>query len=209
MPCRKLLIFLPTILLLFACGKPRENAKNVFYWNIGQGYNSMDPAFASTQANIWVVNQLFNGLVELDDSLHIIPAIATRWDISADGLLYTFHLRPEVFFHNDKCFPGGKGRKLTASDFVYSFQRLMDPATAARGKWVFQDKVAENGFIATNDSTLQIKLTKPYRPFLQLLSLKFCSVVPREAIEAYGKDFRAHPVGTGPFYLKYYYEGDE
>nr|MDQ3073744.1 ABC transporter substrate-binding protein [Bacteroidota bacterium] len=101
------------------------------------GFTSADPAFTSTQPNIWVVHQLFNGLVALDDSLRIIPSISKRWNISENGLEYTFHIRDSVFFHDDACFPGGNGRKVTASDFVYSFTRIIDGATASPGAWVF------------------------------------------------------------------------
>jgi peptide/nickel transport system substrate-binding protein len=124
--------FLPLCFLLAGCGSGQRHPKNVFYWNIAAAFSSMDPAFASSQSNIWVVNQLFNGLVELDDSLHIVPSIARKWEISADGRIYTFHLRTDVFFHDDPSFPGGKGRKITATDFVYSFHRVIDTSVASK-----------------------------------------------------------------------------
>jgi peptide/nickel transport system substrate-binding protein len=182
---------------------------------MASGITSMDPAFARIQSNIWVVNQIFEGLVSIDDSLRIIPAIAKRWVISKDGLTYTFILRNDVYFHEDKCFKSKTERKVKASDFVFSFYRLIDPTTASPGAWIFNDKVAknrdvkDNAFQALNDSTFQIKLSKPFRPFLQLLTLKYASVVPEEAIKMYDKEFRIHPVGTGPFQLKYNYEGEK
>jgi peptide/nickel transport system substrate-binding protein len=172
----------------------------------------MDPAFARIQNNIWMVNQLFNGLVDLNDSLKIQPSLAKSWNISEDGLTYTFNLQKGVFFHRSEAF-SGKPRQFIAADVVYSFTRLIDPAVASPGAWIFNDKIdSMNGkpaFVAVNDSTFQLKIKKPFGPMLQLLSLKYCSIVPREAIDFYGKDFRSHPVGTGPFMLKDYYEGEK
>jgi oligopeptide transport system substrate-binding protein len=206
----KHIIFFLSVLILGSCGSDRQKDKDVFNWNIAAGFSSMDPAFAKTQSNIWVVNQVFNTLVELDDSLKIQPSLAKSWEISQNGYIYTFHLRTDVYFQDDSLFPGGKGRKMTARDVVYSFSRLIASQTASPGAWVFNDKVnSKNPFRVINDSTLSIGLIKPYRPFLQLLTLKYCSVVPQEIVAHYGKDFRTHPVGTGPFKLKYYYEGEK
>lgn len=172
----------------------------------------MDPAFARIQNNIWIVNQVFNGLVELDDSLKIKPGLAKKWDISADGLTYTFHLRRGVFFHDNEAFKNIP-REFTANDVVYSFTRLIDPSVASPGAWVFNGVIDSLGgmpaFIAVNDSTFQLKIKKPFGPMLQLLSLKYCCIVPHEAVAFYGKDFRSHPIGTGPFRLKNYYEGEK
>lgn len=182
------------------CNHQAEDKGKFFRYNQASGITSLDPAFSSDLANIWAVNQLFNSLVQLNDSLQIEPCIAKSWDISADGLIYTFHLRDDVFFHDDVCFNGGRGRKAVAGDVVFSFIRLIDPATAARGSWVFNGTVdTVEPFKAIDDSTFQLKLLKPFRPMLGILSMQYCSVIPHEAIEQYGKGFRAHPVGTGPF----------
>jgi peptide/nickel transport system substrate-binding protein len=92
----------------------------------------------------------------------------------------------------------------------YSFRRLVDPATASPGAWIFsQVEQTSRGysFHALNDSVFEIRLKKPFTALLGLLSMQYCSVVPHEAIEKYGNDFRQHPVGTGPFYLKLWKEG--
>lgn len=196
-------------LLLFlagACntGGHRHPGKSIFRYNEAAGIINLDPAFARDQAHIWVCNQLYNGLVQLDDSLKVLPSIAKRWDISEDGLTYTFHLRNDVYFHNNEVFKNGK-RKVAAGDFVYSFNRLVDPATASPGAWVFANIDRTNGkydFEAENDTTLVIRLKKPFPPFLGILTMQYCSVVPQEAVEKFGPGFRKHPVGTGPFYLK-------
>lgn len=147
--------------------------------------------------------------MQLDDNLQLQPCIAKHWEISEDRKTYTFYLRSDVHFHDDICFVDGKGRNIIASDFVFSFNRLLHPATAARGNWVFQNIVDSlQPFVALDDTTLQIHLAKPYAPFLQRLCIPYCSVIPHEAVEMYGKDFRSHPVGTGPFKFLKWKEGE-
>jgi peptide/nickel transport system substrate-binding protein len=189
--------------------KSTDENKTVFNLNIDQNLTSMDPAFARNQNAIWMINQIFNGLVQVDSALNTIPAIAKTWEVSDDGLQYTFHLRNDVYFHDDPLFEGGKGRKVVAEDFTYSFYRLIDPKVASSGGWIFNDKVKDiNSFKALNDSTFRIELSKPFPAFLNLLTAQYCSVVPKEVVEHYGKDFRSHPVGTGPFKFKYWKEDE-
>jgi peptide/nickel transport system substrate-binding protein len=153
-------------------------------------------------------NQIYNGLVQIDDSLKTRPCIAKSWEIAANGLSYTFHLRNDVHFHDDPLFANGLGRKVVAGDFVYSFHRLIDPKVASSGSWIFSDKVCDNPFIAVNDSTFRIKLRQPFPPLLSMLTAQYCSVVPHEVVDHYWKDFRQHPIGTGPFKFKYWKEGE-
>ncbi len=202
--------FLLMVVMMTSCRHESENAdKTIFRLNLATPLTSLDPAFASDQSNTWGVNQLFSGLVQLDSALNVKPCIAKSWEIADDRKTYTFHLRNDVYFHDDACFPNGKGRKLVAADVVYSFYRLIDPATAARGNWVFQNIVDSiSPFYAINDSTVKIKLQQPFAPFLQRLSIQYCSIVPQEAITLYGKDFRSHPVGTGPFKFLKWEEGE-
>lgn len=188
----------------------KKDGRVVFLYNESAGITSLDPAFARDQANIWAVNQLFNGLVQLDSNLKIQPCIASHWEISTDGLTYTFHLRKDVFFHPDNVFIDGKGRKVVAEDFEYSLNRICDDKLASPGAWVFEqvrNEKNKKAFLAPNDSTLIISLKSPFPPFLGLLSMQYCSVVPHEAIERYGTDFRQHPVGTGPFKFGMWKEG--
>jgi len=174
-----------------------------------EGLTSMDPAFSRNQNAIWATNQIFNGLVQIDDSLVTRPCIAKSWEADTIGTTYTFHLRNDVYFHDDPHFAGGKGRKVVAQDFVYSLGRLIDPKVASSGSWIFSDKVhGKQDFIAVNDSTFQIRLKQPFPPLLSMLTAQYCSVVPKEVVEFYGKDFRNHPVGTGPFQFKYWKEGE-
>jgi peptide/nickel transport system substrate-binding protein len=176
----------------------------IFRYNEAAGIATLDPAFARDMAHTWVFNQLYNGLVQLDDSLNVVPSIAKNWTISEDGLTYTFSLRDDVFFHDSEVFNSEK-RRVVAEDFVFSFNRLLDSKTASPGAWVLGAVDIENGepaIFALKDTTLQIKLSKPFPPFLGILAMQYCSVIPKEAIDFYGKEFRNHPVGTGPFYLQ-------
>ncbi|MEE1945338.1 ABC transporter substrate-binding protein [Pedobacter sp. KR3-3] len=198
------------LLLLVSCkGKPENDDKKVFNINLDQNVTSLDPAFARNQNAIWMINQIFNGLVQVDRQLNTVPCIAKSWTTSRDGLVYTFNLRNDVFFQDDALFKNGKGRKVVAEDFVYSFNRLIDPKVASSGGWIFSDKVKDStSFKAVNDTTFQITLLKPFPAFMNLLTAQYCSVVPQEVVEHYGKDFRSHPVGTGPFKFKYWKEDE-
>ena len=138
---------------LMSCGDNRsEDAKSVFYYNESNGITSLDPAFSRDIEAMWVTNQLFDGLVELDSAMQVIPCIAKSWEISEDGLHYTFHLRDSVYFHPSALFADSTHRRVTASDFVYSFNRLLDPQLASPATWIFSsvDRNAGGGFIAHN-----------------------------------------------------------
>ncbi len=198
-------------MLLFACktGKGPDDEKDIFRLNLSSGtLESVDPAYAKDLYSMWVVHMAYNTLFETDEQLHLKPSLARGWEVSEDGLRYTIHLRTDVYFHNNPLFEGGRGRKMTASDVVYSFNRIIDPSVASSGAWIFNDRVAEKDpFTAVNDSVLQIRLRAPFMPLPQILSMPYCSVVPHEVVDHWGKDFRAHPCGTGPFRLHYWEEG--
>lgn len=198
-------IILLLALCLAACThrKDANQGKTVFRYNEASGVSSLDPAYARGQADIWACNQLYNGLLQMNDQLEAVPCIASSYSISNDGLTYRFTLRSDVHFHDSKAFPDGKGRKVVASDFVYAFSRLLDPATLSPGTWVFnqvrRDSNGKPAFYTAGDSVFIIQLSKPFPAFAGLLTTQYCSVVPQEAIAYFGKEFRKNPVGTGPF----------
>jgi len=196
------------VVFLSACYSTDKENANIFHYNESSGVANLDPAFAKSQSVMWVAHQLYNTLVEVDSQLHIVPSLATRWDVSADRKTYTFHLRNDVFFHDDACFKNSKGKKLTAQDVVYSFNRIVDSKTASPGSWIFNGKVdSVEGFKALDDTTFQLKLINPYHPILGILSMQYCSIVPEEAVKKYGSEFRRHAVGSGPFQFVAWEEG--
>ncbi len=189
------------LLSLFSCGTDRNTNKDhlVFRYNEYANINTLDPAFSRTLQDNSVCNQLFNGLVQLDDNLNILPCIAKDWAISEDGKTYTFNLRNDVYFHKHERFGKDSIRTVVADDFTYSLNRLRDEKLAASGSWVL-NKVDD--FKAINDTIFEISLKQPFPAFIGLLTMKYCSVVPKEIVEFYGTEFRSHPIGTGPFKFK-------
>ncbi len=210
-----LLLLLMFVLLFTSCGKHvQRHNKTVFRYNESKGIASLDPAYANNQTKIWPVNQLFNGLVQLDEQLIVKPCIASFWEISDDGLRYLFHLRNDVYFHDHPLFPDSTGRKVIADDFVFSLKRIASSATASPGSWVLNTVARDslNGelaIVAVDPETLEITLKKPFQSFLSMLSMPYCSVVPHEILAHFGKEFRANPVGTGPFVFKIWKEGEK
>jgi len=191
--------------------------------------SSLDPVRMNSKIEDDIATNIFDRLIDNDSKLELVPELATSWEMSSDGLTYTFHLRKNVFFQDDPCFAGNKGRVLTSQDVKYSFERVCDPKTLTDGFTMFQGIVTgaddyffrdslENlgrkitevvGFQAPNDSTFIINLTKPFAPFLQHLTTSFGFIVPKEAVEKYGKDFFNHPVGTGPFFMDHWKPDEE
>ena len=191
------------IFFLTACSKNHDdNSLSIFKYNESAGISSLDPIFSKDQATIWATNQLFNGLVQLDNDLNVKASIAKNWYISNNALEYTFILRDDVFFHEDKLFENGINRQVIANDFEYSFNRLLDKNLAAPGAWVLSNV---SSFMAENDSMFIVRLKSPFPAFLSLLSMQYCSVVPKEIVES--RDFNRYPIGTGPFQFQLWKDG--
>jgi peptide/nickel transport system substrate-binding protein len=211
----------PAILFVFliifsACTK-KSTEDRIFRYNETQGIENLDPVMASNYNAIWPLAQCCEPLLEFSQGMNLQTLLAKSYTISDDGLVYTFILHKNVFFHDDDCFPGKKGRAVVSSDFKYCFERLCDPRTKSRGSWLFRDRVTgaleyinsikENknnikdisGIRCPDDSTLKITLTKPFAPFLSVLTMTYAAVYPKEAVEYYKENFGYHPVGTGPF----------
>ena len=197
-----ILVIIFKLILYSGCSdKIQNNIDNykIVRYNESKNVTSLDPAFARNPQNIWPIQQIFNSLVQMDDSLNIKPEIASKWNISKDGLTYTFFLRNDVFFHESDLFGIDKTRKVVASDFEYSFNRILDPNLGSPGLWAVKNI---KDFKAINDSIFTITLNKPFPAFLGMLSMKYFSVVPKESLIYYGDKFGKNPVGTGPFKFK-------
>ena len=212
----KRFLFFIIAVFIVSCSKEQTTDK-IFKYNESQGIENLDPVMCSNYPSGWPLQQMMEGLLEYTQAMNLEPSLASSYKISDDGLVYTFTIRKNVFFHDNACFPGGKGRELKASDFKYCFERLCDPRTKTRGAWLFRDKVKgaleyinsikENynnvkeitGIQAPNDTTLEITLNKPFAPFLSILTMAYAFVYPKEAVEHYKDNFGYNPVGTGPF----------
>lgn len=187
--------------LFISCGEESHRGYKIFRYNDASGITSLDPAFASNLSNIWAVQQLFNGLVQLDSNLKVQPCLARQWQVSDDGLIYTFYLRNDVVFHPCPCF--SSKRFFTADDVVFSFQRLKKTGT---GSWIIsylaEDSLGLPVIKAINDTIVEFHLKQPFIQFIQVLATPYAMIVPKEAVEYYGQDFGFHPVGTGPFLFR-------
>lgn len=215
---------------LTACGRSeldtqRFKDEQVLYGQTSR-FKGFDPVKVSDVASSAMICRVYEGLLEyayLDRPYHIQPMLAeTMPEVSEDGLTYTFRIRKGIFFQDDPCFPGGKGRELTAEDFVYSIKRIADLKNASSGFWVFNGRVAGldefraasagdaptdymapvEGLRSMDRYTLQIRLKEAYPQLLWVLAMHYTFAVPREAVEFYGDGFVNHPVGTGPYILE-------
>lgn len=185
---------------------------------------SLDPVRINDATSAHIAEQIYDGLLYIDENLQLQPAIAKTWEVSPDGQTYTYHLRTDVYFHDNPCFPDGKGRRLTAYDVEFCFQRLCDFRSGTIGYDYFKGKVKGvdqyyektrqlqpgdtiapiEGFRALDDSTFQITLEQPFAPFEYYVALSLCYIYPPEAVSYYGADFFKNPVGTGPFIFEYW-----
>ena len=175
------------------------DSQKVFRLNIHENINTLDPAYARDLRSLWAMNQIFNGLVRLDHKLAIKPDIATHWEISDDAKTYFFYLRDDAYFHESEIFGDQQTRTVTASDFVYSFDRIRDKTIASPGLWTLE---SVKSYEAIDDYTLKIELTNPFSPFLGILSMKYLSVLPKELGDDPQSTIGVQPIGTGPFYVK-------
>ena len=163
---------------------------------------TLDPAKITDMYEVVVMQQIVEGLVQYSDNLMVVPCIAESWESSRDNLQWMFHLKKGVKFHN--------GREVKAEDFVYTFSRILDPATDSgaaslimpiKGASEFFSGKAEyvEGLKARGPYTLEILLSEPYPPFISVLAMVNFGVVPQEEVIKTGTDFGLQPVGTGPF----------
>jgi len=163
---------------------------------------TLDPAMVEDSASAEYVDKIFSGLVGLDEDLNVVPDIAERWEVSADGTVYTFYLRPNVYFHN--------GRKATAQDFKYSVERACDPATRSPVARTYlgdivgaEEKLGGRatevrGVQVVDDATVRITIRAARASFLAKLTYPTGFFVAKEEVQS-GPSWWRNPVGTGPF----------
>jgi oligopeptide transport system substrate-binding protein len=172
--------------------------------------SSLDPALGFDTISLPFLLMLYQGLVEYDDGMNVVPSLAKDWNLSEDQRIYTFHLRPGARFSN--------GREVVASDFVFTLERILNPKTAALTESYFEEIAGAKdfragkapnvrGLRAPSRDALVIELEQPDPSFLYILTLPGALVVPREAVERFGQSFASHPVGSGPYLLTQWRRG--
>jgi ABC-type transport system substrate-binding protein len=166
---------------------------------------TLDPAIGYDWQNPSMMQALFDGLMDYEPgTTTLTPDLAESYNVSPDGLSYTFNLRKGVTFHN--------GRELTSADVKYTLERLANPSTQSPGQSYFSQIVGFDDFVAGNSTeltgvktpdpyTVVVEMSHPTAYFLNVLAMHFGSIVPKEEVEKWGEDFGHHPVGTGAFKL--------
>ncbi len=213
-------------ILFSGCSNKDDGNLKVLNMAIVAKVKGLDPIEANDLYAAMEVAKVYEGLLEyhyLKRPFTLIPNLAeTLPEVSKDGLTYTFKIKQGVVFQNDKAFAGGKGRELTAEDFVFSIKRLADPKLQAKGWWLLDGKIKGlnewrekyssadvvnysdlvEGLQAIDKYTLRFQLVKPFPQFLYALAMPFTFAVAKEVVELYGPQFLNHPIGTGPFAIE-------
>jgi ABC-type transport system substrate-binding protein len=188
---------------------------------------SFDPQFASDAASDGVISNIYESMLDYDylaRPVKLVPRTLEAMPAIEDGgKTYVCHIRKGIFFTPDAAFKG-KPRELTAADYAYGIKRLLDPAVKSPWIWLVEGKIAGSaeaitqatkagrfnygapipGLEVVDRYTLKIRLTQPDLRFIYALAIPNVSAVAHEVVEAYGVDFGAHPVGTGPYMLGTY-----
>lgn len=228
------LFFLSSVFAFTSCSKKSESHHSLregkggkklggpIHLNETGDLRSLDPPQINDQTSSHIAENIYDRLLSFDNALSLHPGLARALpDISPDGITYTFHLRTDVYFQDDACFPDSKGRKMIAKDIVYCWSRALDPATNTLALPYFQiikgakeyfDSKAKMpggvaGLQAPDDSTFVVTLKAAFSPFINYCMVGNAFIYPHEAVEKYGKDFTHHGVGTGPFRFVEYKEG--
>ncbi len=223
MPLKLLCLAGLSLVLLWGCDNKEIEATQqvVFRHALDSAPSSLDPAHAATVNSKFIVLNLYDTLYRykyLARPYQLTPNLAeTMPVISSDGLTYTIKIKPGVYFNDDEAFLNGKGREVVAEDFIYSILRQFDPQTLASGAWLWADQIiglkewkqhgsnysqAVAGLKAVNPYTIEIKLIQTNPFFIHSLAQGFAAIVPKEAVQRWGKELASHPVGSGPFQLQ-------
>ncbi len=180
------------MLLLSLRSCPSEKPlPDLIYFRLNADVATLDPAFITDVNNASIAAKIYQGLVKLDDSLQIVPDIAERWEILDKGRLYRFYLREDQYFCNQ--------RAVTAYDFKYSYDRILDKQAISPNRWVFERVLSFN---AQSSKVFEIRLKESFPPFLSMLTMPAAYVVPKEEVERLGREFSFKPCGSGAYYLQ-------
>jgi len=216
-------VFVFTLALAAGCGDgvaPPAPGERVYRHSIDGAPSTLDPVRSATIYSSVVVTNVFDTLYRykyLARPYELAPNLAAGPpEISDDGLTYTIRIREGARFADDPAFADGRGRPVTVGDFIYSLKRHLDPAQRSQGAWLWAGRIRGldawgergadydepvAGLTAVDDHTLRIELTEPYPQLVYTLAMPYSALVPREAVEHYGREFGVKPVGSGPFRL--------
>ncbi|MCL6581789.1 MAG: ABC transporter substrate-binding protein [Firmicutes bacterium] len=191
---------------------PAERTHDYRTWHGALAFEPgpLDPARAATVTDGAMISLVYSNLLSFDADGSLVSDLASDWEVTPDGLVYTFHLRPGVRFQD--------GTSLEASDVVFSFTRILDPRVGSCRAWVLDGILGAREFLAGRvDSvagleapdplTVRVTLDKPLAHFPALLAMPAAAVVSPEAAARWGPDLGYHPVGTGPWRLVEWREG--
>jgi peptide/nickel transport system substrate-binding protein/oligopeptide transport system substrate-binding protein len=182
------------------------------YLRLNADVTTLDPAYIVDVSGGEVAAKIFNGLVRFDSNMKICPDLAERYEVSEDGLKYTFYLRRGVRFST--------GREMKSQDVKYSFERILNPATRSPRTWVLDRIKGSSDYIEGHtkdvkgikilgDYVVELELISPFSPFIGFLAMPATYIVPKEEVEKYGEEFSGHVIGTGPFKLRRWRRGEE
>ncbi len=227
-PSLRLLLLVSTFLTLAGCGEEQQAVAasddavspeiKLFRSSMDGAPSTIDPVQASNVYANAVVLNAYDTLYRfkyLARPYEVTPNLANGMpEISADGLVYRIRIKQGVHFIDDPAFEGGIGREVVAEDFVYSIKRQFDTKQRPRGAWLWQGRIVGldawkdagsnydepvEGLRALDRHTIEFRLVKPYPQLVYTLAQGYAAIVPREAVETYGREFGSRPVGSGPF----------
>ncbi len=203
------------------------NYGGVFRYNEVEDFRHLFPPNITEVASFRIGYQVYDGLVKFSQKdLSIQPALAEKWEVNENATKFKFYLRKGVKFHDDPCFPDGKGREVTAEDVKYCFDFICSAHPLNQMFWLVKDRVvganeyheasksgnppAEGvkGIKVIDKYTIEIELERPFAGFLNIMGHSAFWIYPKEAFEKYGDEMRVKMVGTGPFRVKTIKEGE-
>lgn len=220
------LLTLSLLLFISACGPSGSEGRDAKGGKVYGGtlklsetekFQTLTPVAVTDVISSNITYQIYEGLLKFNpkNPSEVIPGLAESFEVSADGMIYTFKIRKGAFFHDDPCFPDGKGREVSADDFLYSFQKLctQDPINQqfkatfkgkVKGADAYYDASASGnmpsggieGIQVVDANTIRITLNEPSNSFKYIMAMPGTFVIPKEAVEKYGD--QSH-IGTGPF----------
>ncbi len=232
-----IIIYAVGLVTAAGCGSsspPAEANEVVLYGALAAKIRGLDPGDIGDTTSSSVAANIFECLYQyhyLKRPYQIIPQLAEGMpQSSADGLTYTIKIKKGVYFADDACFEGGRGRELKAGDFVFAWKRIADIKYLSKNWWIFDNRLVGldefreytktcrrpadvdysrpvEGLQTPDDYTLVIKLRKPWPQITYILAHQPTAPIPKEAVDYYGRDIINHPVGTGPFRLSLWHRG--